>query len=177
MNQITSWLYPNQFDLTTVMSTFALLIGASVVIVVLSRLLKKWLSAAESRIGLRTESIGTIVRLIASVLWIVTLLLILDIWGIGVGGIWTVLVSVATVIGVGFLATWAMISNITASLLLAIWRPFRLGDNVELLPENLKGRAIDRNLMFTVLREDSGALLQVPNNLFFQKMFRVHGGS
>jgi hypothetical protein len=118
MNQITSWLYPNQFDLTTVMSTLALLIGASVVIVVLSRLLKKWLSAAESRIGLRTESIGTIVRVIASVLWIVTLLLILDIWGIGVGGIWTVLVSVATVIGVGFLATWAMISNITASLLI-----------------------------------------------------------
>jgi hypothetical protein len=39
MNQITSWLYPNQFDLTTVMSTFALLIGAFVVIVVLSRLL------------------------------------------------------------------------------------------------------------------------------------------
>jgi hypothetical protein len=39
MNQITSWLYPNQFDLTTVMSTLALLIGASVVIVVLSRLL------------------------------------------------------------------------------------------------------------------------------------------
>ena len=105
MNQITSWLYPNQFDLTTVMSTLALLIGASVVIVVLSRLLKKWLSAAESRIGLRTESIGTIIRVIASVLWIVTLLLILDIWGIGVGGIWTVLVSVATVIGVGFLAT------------------------------------------------------------------------
>jgi hypothetical protein len=120
MNQITSWLYPNQFDLTTVMSTLALLIGASVVIVVLSRLLKKWLSAAESRIGLRTESIGTIVRVIASALWIVTLLLILDVWGIRVSGIWTVLVSVATVIGVGFLATWAMISNITASLLLAI---------------------------------------------------------
>jgi hypothetical protein len=37
MNQITSWLYPNQFDLTTVMSTLALLIGASVVIVVLAR--------------------------------------------------------------------------------------------------------------------------------------------
>jgi hypothetical protein len=36
MNQITSWLYPNQFDLTTVMSTLALLIGASVVIIVLS---------------------------------------------------------------------------------------------------------------------------------------------
>jgi hypothetical protein len=32
---------------------------------------------------------------------------------------------------------------------------------------------IDRNLMFTVLREASGATLQIPNNLFFQKMFRI----
>jgi hypothetical protein len=37
------------------------------------------------------------------------------------------MVSVATIIGVGFLATWAMVSNVTASLFLAIWRPFRLG--------------------------------------------------
>ena len=75
----------------------------------------------------------------------------------------------------GFLATWAMVSNVTASLFLTIWHPFRLGDTVELLPENLKGRAIDRNLMFTVLREESGSVLQVPNNLFFQKIFRVSG--
>ena len=46
-------------------------------------------------------------------------------------------------------------------------------DTVELLPENLKGRAVDRNLMFTVLAEDDGSFLQVPNNLFFQKIFRV----
>jgi len=29
--------------------------------------------------------------------------------------------------------------------------------------------------MFTVLREESGSVLQIPNNLFFQKMFRVSG--
>jgi small-conductance mechanosensitive channel len=109
-------------------------------------------------------------------LWLVALLLVLDLWGIGVGGLWTLMVSVATIIGVGFLATWAMVSNVTASLFLAIWRPFRLGDTVELLPENLKGRAIDRNLMFTVLREDGGSFLQIPNNVFFQRIFRVGGG-
>jgi small-conductance mechanosensitive channel len=48
-----------------------------------------------------------------------------------------------------------------------------MGDTVEMLPENLKGRVIDRNLMFTILREPGGAALYVPNNLFFQKMFRV----
>jgi hypothetical protein len=37
----------------------------------------------------------------------------------------------------------------------------------------LKGRVIDRNLMFTVLRDERGFVLQVPNNTFFQKMFRV----
>jgi hypothetical protein len=31
--------------------------------------------------------------------------------------------------------------------------------------------------MFTALRESGGAVLQVPNNLFFQKIFRVADGS
>jgi small-conductance mechanosensitive channel len=66
-----------------------------------------------------------------------------------------------------------MVSNVTASFFISLWRPFRLGQTVEILPENLKGRVIDRNLMFTVLRDEDGNLLQVPNNLFFQKMFRV----
>jgi hypothetical protein len=83
------------------------------------------------------------------------------------------LVSAATVIGVGFLATWTMISNITASFFIAFWRPFHLGDDIEILPESHKGRVIDSNLMFVVARESSGAVIQIPNNLFFQKMFRV----
>jgi hypothetical protein len=29
--------------------------------------------------------------------------------------------------------------------------------------------------MFTTQREESGTVLQIPNNLFFQKMFRVSG--
>jgi len=46
-----------------------------------------------------------------------------------------------------------------------------------MLPENLSGRVIDINLMFIVVRENSGAVIQIPNNLFFQKMFRVSGNS
>jgi small-conductance mechanosensitive channel len=96
-------------------------------------------------------------------------------WGIGLGGVWAVVVSAITLIGVGFIATWAMISNFTASFFLVLWRPFHVGQAVEMLPENLKGRVIDRNLMFTTLSEESGSVLQIPNNLFFQKIFRVSG--
>jgi small-conductance mechanosensitive channel len=87
---------------------------------------------------------------------------------------WAFIVSAATAIGVGFLATWTMVSNFTANIFLAIWHPFRLGQNLELLPEGMKGRVIERNMMFTVLREKEGAALYVPNNLFFQTVFRVN---
>src|SRR5262249_40282736 len=103
-------------------------------------------------------------------------MVLLQIWGVSVGGLWTLLVSAVTLVGVGFLATWTMISNMTASLFIAIWRPFHLGDTVEVLPEGLKGRVIDRNFMFVILREEGGATLRVPNNLFFQKVFRVTDG-
>ena len=42
------------------------------------------------------------------------------------------------------------------------------------LPDaDLKGKAIDFNLMFTTLRADDGGMIQVPNNLFFQKVVRA----
>jgi small-conductance mechanosensitive channel len=108
-----------------------------------------------------------------AVLWSLTASIILNTWGVALSGIWAFLVSAITIIGVGFLATWAMISNFTANFFLIFWRPFQFGQTVEILPENLKGRVTDRNLMFTTLLEESGSELIIPNNFFFQKMFRV----
>jgi small-conductance mechanosensitive channel len=175
MDQIAAWLKSYHIEPSVVLATCGLLLGALLVIILVNRLLKDLLAPAGARIGLRSGTVVSFARVVTMGLWFVAVLLVLELWGIGVGGLWTVLVSAATIVGVGFLATWAMVSNVTASLFLAIWRPFHLGDTVELLPENLKGRAIDRNLMFTVLREESGSVLQVPNNLFFQKIFRVGG--
>jgi small-conductance mechanosensitive channel len=173
MDPIFAWLRNWHVEPSTVLATVVLLAGAALVIVVLNRLLKHLLAPAGARVGLRAEAIVSFARAVTTTVWFLALLLVLDLWGISVGGLWTVLVSAATIIGVGFLATWAMVSNVTASLFLTIWHPFHLGDTVELLPENLKGRAVDRNLMFTILREEGGSVLQIPNNLFFQKIFRV----
>jgi small-conductance mechanosensitive channel len=107
------------------------------------------------------------------VLWVCVGLLVLDVCGVSVTGLWADLVSVATLIGIGFLAVWTIVSNITASFFLTLWHPFRLGEVVEMLPQSLKGRVIDRNPTLTVLREEHGTTLHVPNNFFFQKIFRV----
>jgi len=175
MNQIAEWLAQHNVNGVTVFGTVAVLVLASITILILRRLLQRWLTYLHPRLHLSYESALTTSRLFTAVLWVITTFIVLNVWGVGLGGVWTVLVSAITVIGVGFLATWTMISNFTANFFLLLWRPFHLGQTVELLPENLKGRVTDRNLMFTVLREESGSVLQIPNNLFFQKIFRVSG--
>lgn len=156
-----------------VLGTLGLLIVGGAAILVIARVLRSVLRRVDPRLHLPYDTMLLVMRFVAGALWVLLALLILQFWGVSVSGLWTFLASVGTLVGVGFLATWAMISNATANLLITIWRPFRLGQDVELLPENLKGRVIDRNLMFTALREQSGTILQIPNNLFFQKMFRV----
>ena len=177
MNELATWLDRHNVNVVAVLATVGVLIGAFVLSYLLKRPARDSLRELTARLRLPYETVLTATRLLIGTLWIVAAMLVLEIWGVSVGGLWTVLVSAATIVGVGFLATWTMISNITASFFIAFWRPFRLGDTIEMLPENLSGRVIDINLMFIVVRENGGAVIQIPNNLFFQKMFRVSGNS
>ncbi len=177
VTQISEWFNQQNIGVATVAGTVAILVVASLVIFTTSRLLQQWLTYLQGRLHLTAEINLIIGRIVVVTLWAVTGFIILNVWGVGLGGVWAVLISAITVIGVGFLATWAMISNFTASFFLLLWRPFHVGQIIEVLPENLKGRVASQNLMFTTLREESGAVLQVPNNFFFQKMFRVSGSA
>ena len=77
-----------------------------------------------------------------------------------------------------------MLSNATAALLILTFRPFRIGDTVELVEPNgtaIGGRVVDMNLMYTTLsvqpaeaeKPEPYQYLHIPNNLFFQKMLRT----
>ena len=167
-HQLTGWVTAH-IRPEMVLGTLGVLIAGGAAILVITRVLRSVLRQVDARLHLPYDTILLVLRFVAGALWTLLALLILEFWGVSVSGLWTFLASVGTLVGVGFLATWTMISNATANLLITIWRPFRLGKDVELLPENLKGRVIDRNLMFTALREQSGTILQIPNNLFFQR--------
>ena len=173
MNQVIEWLNQHNINAVNAIGTLIILLLALIVIPILSRLLNQWLTYLQSPLNFTDKTNFIINRVTIAVLWALTVFIILDVWGIGLAGVWAVLVSVITIVGVGFIATWAMTSNFTASFFLALWRPFHVGQTVEVLPENLKGRVVGRNLMFTTLSEESGSVLQIPNSLFFQKMFRV----
>ena len=173
MDQLLTWLERGNINLPIVLSTVALVLAAFVAISLLRRISRQVIWRADRGRYLPYESLLTVTRVVTGGLWLITFLVVLNLWGINISGLWTLLISMAAVLGVSFLAVWTIVSNMTASFFITVWRPFHLGQTVEILPENLKGRVIDRNLMFTVLRDERGFVLQVPNNTFFQKMFRV----
>jgi small-conductance mechanosensitive channel len=90
---------------------------------------------------------------------------------------WTTITAVFTLVAVGFVAVWSVLSHILSSLILMIAGPFGVGDTIEFADDpDLRGEVVDFSLFFTMLQADNGDLVQVPNNIFFQKAIRRRPG-
>jgi small-conductance mechanosensitive channel len=77
--------------------------------------------------------------------------------------------GVFALLAIGFVAVWSVLSNTLCSFILMIIRPYRIGDTLSFPPDDLSGRVVNFNLIFTTLETPDGALLQVPNNMLFQR--------
>jgi small-conductance mechanosensitive channel len=127
--------------------------------------------------GRLSDTVATIFRVILrGILLPLALLMVLDQFGI-FHDFWAWFLGIIALIAIGFVAVWSILSNVLCTLLILIYKPFRVGENVEIPSDNMGGEVIDLNLFFTTLREDSGDLIQVPNNLFFQKPIRRTAGN
>lgn len=149
----------------------------------LNRVLKKVLSSESVNLIFSTQVLEISSRVVSWLLWILTVLLMMQQAGMNLGSIWTVLSTVATLIAVGFIAVWSVLSNVMCSLILIIFRPFSIGQHIEILEPagetGLRGKVIDFNLIFTTLEQeepdgDGVCQVQIPNNIFFQKNTRVY---
>lgn len=103
--------------------------------------------------------------------------------GFSIISVWTVVSAMAAMLAVGFVAFWSVLSNILCTLMLLIFQPFRIGDEVEVIDPStitgLGGVVKNINLMFTTLRSENESEvvdIQVPNNIFFQKFLRKKVG-
>lgn len=91
---------------------------------------------------------------------------------------WTTLTAFLAMVAVGFVAVWSVLSNFFCALILMIARPFDVGDTVEFVGDNARGKVIQFNLLYTTVRDadDETQVIQIPNNFFFQKMIRRRMG-
>ena len=159
--------------------------GQVLLIILLAWLAQRILTRAISRLGARYSLLPPEVLqpLRGLVRWVImgsALLMVLERLGVSATVLWTALTGFTAVAAVAFFAIWSVLSNMFCALLIFTMGPFRMGDTVEVIESadkpGVKGRVIPINLFYTTLQDLSedaaGALLQVPNSLFFQKSVR-----
>jgi small-conductance mechanosensitive channel len=153
---------------------------------VLQRAMRRLFRRLKDAYSLPSELFVVGRRVTAFVIYGSALLLILERLGVSGTVIWTAFTGFAAVAAVAFFAAWSVLSNIFCTVLIFSTRPFRLYDQIEVLEggdkPGLRGQVVDIGLIYTTLQEAGGdehqpaSLLQVPNNLFFQRVVRRHRG-
>ena len=104
---------------------------------------------------------------------IICIMVAFSVFGIAIANLWITMSAIALATLIAFFAGWSLLSNVLATFLVLLWRPFQLGDKITILPDNLSGEARDINIFFTELRTTDGDLLKIPNVTFFQKFTMV----
>ena len=110
---------------------------------------------------------------------LLSILFILQQLGVQVSSIISSLLAVSAMVAIGFIAVWSVLSNLLCSVLLVIFRPFQIGDEIEITEpfggSALRGKVLKFNVMYTTLLEtmgDNEVTTNIPNNVFFQKAIR-----
>ncbi len=123
--------------------------------------------------GRMPESTTNIIRRwMRGLLATITILFIVAIAGYEISNIWTFLATMMAMIAVGFVAVWSVLSNILSTFIILIWRPFNVGEEIDIQPEGIKGEVVDINFMYTILKSEDDDHTTVPNSLFLQKFIR-----
>lgn len=151
---------------------------------VLQRFVARCLHRLGERYPLPSE---LMVPLRGALRWLImgsALIFVLERLGVSATVLWTALSGFVAVAAVAFFAMWSVLSNLLCAILIFTVGPFRIGDVVELVDTTdkpgIKGRVVAINLLYTTLiemPETGGALVQVPNNQFFQKSVRRWRGA
>ncbi|WP_224484364.1 mechanosensitive ion channel domain-containing protein [Robertkochia aurantiaca] len=93
------------------------------------------------------------------------------IWGLNFQDLGLILSSVLAVLGVAFFASWSILSNVTAGVILFFSFPFKIGDKIRIQDKDFPTESVieDIKAFHIHLRTPEGELVTYPNNLFLQK--------
>ncbi len=154
-------------------AAIAVIIGA----IAFNFVLKRGLKLLADRTRLTDSDIAPFGKVASWLIFVASIVLLLGVFGFDLDGMWTMITGIGAMIAVGFVAVWSVLSNCLCTFVILLTRPFSIGDEVEFAGEAVKGRVIDLNFIYTTLRAEDGATLQVPNNMFFQKVLKRHRGA
>lgn len=93
------------------------------------------------------------------------------IWEVSLEGLSVYIASIVTIVGVGLFATWSIVSNITASVILFFFFPFKIGSKVRIVDGDNSADGVVASLsLFSIkLIRDDGSEIFYPNNMAIQR--------
>lgn len=165
-------IYDNETAARLIQTAIIVVIGLSLFLGLKGRIVAFATWARLPRLALTPVRLGIRYAILG-----VMLLLILSRWGFQINGIIAVIGTVLGLVAIGFVAMWSVLSNFLCTLVLVIMKPFFVGDEVELPAANVKGKVVDLSVVFTTLESTPGETVLVPNNTFFQTIFKRRVGT
>jgi len=141
------------------------IVAALLINLIISTIIKK--AAKRKHIPIsQTQMARLMVRWGVIILMVV---IVASIFGVGIGKLWQTLAGVIAMILIGFFAMWSVLSNVFATFVILISRPFRIGDTITIMPENISGVAHDVGLLYCKLKTSEGEVVIIPTITFLTK--------
>ncbi len=152
-----------------------LMISALIAVFIVGR---KSINKLVERIGnerniplLRVQYVNKVLMLAWSLLCLVGLGMVA---GIGYEDFGLFFTSVFAVLGVALFAQWSILSNVTASIIVFFFFPYRIGDYVRIVDgDNTVQGTIQEITLFHVILQDGESIVTYPNALVFQKAVQI----
>lgn len=142
------------------------------VVFVFSQFLRIYAKKTQDKFKIHKSRYYAIKRFISIFAVCLFLVLLVFIWGINLKNVWASLTAILAMIAVAFFAVWSLVGNILAGVILFFTSPFKINNEIEVLPDGIKGKVLSINAFYTLLTDEDDNYINIPNSLFFQKYVR-----
>lgn len=145
-------------------------IVVGVVLLKIRELLKKVIKRISDKYEYPSDRAFLIKKLATVVLAVFYFLLLILIWGISIQGIAVYLASFFAVAGIGLFASWSILSNMTAAVILFFEYPIKAGNKIKIQDGDNTVEGVIKNLsLFNIEIKTAQGVIYYPNNLALQK--------
>ena len=128
-----------------------------------SRICWKMITVTIRKMPALDESLGKILgNIVKTLIWVLAVLIILDLFGVNTASILTVLGAAGIAVG---LAMKDSLSNIAAGLMLLFLRPYKVGDFIDC--GKVCGTITEMGLFTTIVKTADGIFIAAPNSAIF----------
>lgn len=145
---------------------------SGILLFIISRFIKAYAKKTQVKNNLDISRYYSIKRSITFISYILFLLSLVFVWGINVKNMWIGLTGFMAMVAIAFFAVWSLIGNILAGILLYFTTPFKINDTIEICPDNIKGKVLMINMFFTLIVDENGDNISIPNSMCFQKYIK-----